>query len=337
MISSPGYNDANRTPSAADVAEAAVRLAGVAVTTPLLESAALNAATGGRLLIKAEPLQRTGSFKFRGAYNRLSRLDPAERAGGVVAYSSGNHAQGVAAAAKLLGIPAAIVMPSDAPVAKLEGTRFWGAEVVTYDRPGGEDRLAIATDLAQARNAVLVPPYDDPFIIAGQGTVGREIALQADALDARLDAVLAPCGGGGLIGGTALALHEAAPDLPVYAVEPEGFDDTARSLAAGERRTVADPAAPSLCDALLVATPGILTFEVNRHQLAGGFAVSDAEVSHAMRAAFSYLRLVTEPGGAVALAAALAGRIETAGKTLAVIVSGGNVDAALYARVLAQG
>ena len=335
MPSSPGSDGTVRLPTAADVTEAAARLAGVAVRTPLLESAALNEAVGGRVLIKAEPLQVTGSFKFRGAYNRISRLSDAERAAGVVAYSSGNHAQGVAAAAKRLGIPAAIVMPADAPAAKLAGTRFWGAEVVTYDRPGGEDRLAIATELARARGAVIVPPYDDPFIIAGQGTVGLEVAAQVEALGAWLDGVLVPVGGGGLIAGTALALHETDPGLPIYAVEPEGFDDTARSLAAGKRLSVADPAAPSLCDALIVPTPGTLTFDINRHHLAGGFAVSDAEVGHTMRAAFSHLKLAIEPGGAVALAALLAGRIETAGKTLAVVASGGNVDAALYARLLA--
>ena len=334
MPSSPGSDDMARLPTAADVAEAAARLDGVAVRTPLLESAALNGAAGGRVLVKAEPLQVTGSFKFRGAYNRLSRIEPGERAAGVVAYSSGNHAQGVAAAAKRLGVPAVIVMPADAPAAKLDGTRFWGAEVVTYDRPGGEDRLAIAAALARARGAAIVPPYDDPWIIAGQGTVGMEIATQAAAVGARLDGVLVPVGGGGLIAGTVLALHETDPRLPVYAVEPEGFDDTARSLAAGERLSVADASAPSLCDALLAPTPGALTFEINRRHLAGGFFVSDAEVGNAVRAAFDHLKLVIEPGGAVALAAVLAGRIETAGKTLAVVASGGNVDAALYARIL---
>jgi threonine dehydratase len=336
MPSSPGSDDTLLLPTVADVTEAAARLAGIAVRTPLLESDALNEAVGGRVLIKAEPLQVTGSFKFRGAYNRISRLADAERPAGIVAYSSGNHAQGVAAAAKRLGIPAIIVMPENAPAAKLAGTSFWGAEVVTYDRPGGEDRLAIAAELARSRGAVIVPPYDDPFIVAGQGTVGLEIAAQTEALGARLDAALAPVGGGGLIAGTAMALHETYPGRPIYAVEPEGFDDTARSLVAGERRSVADPTAASLCDALTVPIPGVLTFEINRDHLAGGFAVSDAEVAHAMRAAFSHLKLVIEPGGAVALAAVLAGRIETAGKTLAVVASGGNVDAALYARLLAE-
>lgn len=337
MPSLPESDILNCQFAAADVAEAAIRLDGVAVRTPLLESAALNEAVSGRLLIKAEPLQVTGSFKFRGAYNRLSCLDLAERAAGVVAYSSGNHAQGIAAAAKRLGIPAAIVMPADAPAAKLSGTRFWGAEVVTYDRAGGADRVAIADELAKARGAIIVPPYDDPFIIAGQGTVGLEIAAQADALAAQLDGVLAPVGGGGLIAGTAVALHASDPDLPIYAVEPVGFDDTVNSLAAGQKLSVVDPAAPSLCDALLVPTPGVLTFDINSRHLAGGFAVSDAEVGHAVRTAFDHFRLVIEPGGAVALAAVLAGRIEAAGKTLAVIASGGNVDAALYARLLVGG
>ncbi len=334
MPSSPASNTALRPPDAAMIDDAAERLEGVAVRTPLLESTALNERLGGRLLIKAESLQVTGSFKFRGAYNRISRLSDAERAAGVVAYSSGNHAQGVAATARLCSVPAAIVMPADAPAAKLEGTRFWGAEVVLYDRPGGEDRAAIANALAAERGAVLVPPYDDPLIIAGQGTAGREVVDQAAAIGVTLDALLIPCGGGGLTAGCALACHARHPGLPIHTVEPVEFDDTARSLDSGERLAVVDPSAPSLCDALVVAMPGALTFSINREHVASGLVVDDAAITGAMRTAFRDLKLVVEPGGAVALAAVLAGTIEVAGKTLAVIASGGNVDAALYARIL---
>ncbi len=315
----------------ADVASAAERLRGVAVATPLLESEALNELVGGRLLIKPEPLQRTGSFKFRGAYNAISTLRPAA----VVAYSSGNHAQGVAMAARLLGLPATIVMPVDAPRTKLEGTRALGAEVITYDRYA-DDREAIGRAVAERTGAVLIRPYDDPLIVAGQGTVGLELAEQASRCHAVLDAVLVCCGGGGLIAGCAVALAARAPGAAVYAVEPAAFDDTARSLAAGTRLVNA-PGGRSFCDALLAPMPGELTFELNRRLLAGGVAVSDAEVATAMRLAFRHLHLVVEPGGAVALAAALAGRIPTRDRTIGVVVSGGNVDAELFARVLTAG
>ncbi len=321
-------------PGIADIEAAAERLRGRAVVTPLLESPLLNARLGGRLLVKAEPLQRTGSFKFRGAYNNIAQIPEAQRARGVVAYSSGNHAQGVAAAAKLLGAPALIVMPSDAPRVKIENTRAWGAEVRLYD-PAGESREAVAAKLAEERGATIVPPFDHPWTVAGQGTVGIELASQAAALEARLDAVLAPCGGGGLIAGIATALAARAPGVPVHAVEPEGFDDTARSLASGRRET-ARPGARSFCDALRAPTPGAFTFAINRRLLAGGIAVSDAEVAAAMRLAFLHLKLVIEPGGAVALAAVASGKFPLDGRTVAVVASGGNVDAALYAEILAD-
>ncbi len=318
-----------------DIEEAARALAGHAVVTPLLESARLNEYVGGRLLIKAECLQKTGSFKFRGAFYRLSLLSAAERKRGVVAYSSGNHAQAVAAAAKMLGVTAAIVMPADAPSTKMAATRAWGAEVMTYDRYS-EDREAIGARFAEERGASLVPPYDDTRIIAGQGTLGLEVAMQAAALEARLDAALVPCGGGGLIAGTATALAERVPGIAIYAVEPEAFDDTARSLAAGKR--LANPPLraddASFCDALLAPTPGLLTFPINRRLLAGGLTVSDAEVARAMAAAFAELKIVVEPGGAVALAAALAGKLDCAGKTVAVVCSGGNVEPAAFAAAL---
>ena len=324
-----------RVPEAADVEAAAACLRGEIVTTPLLESAALNERIGGRLLIKAEMLQRTGSFKFRGAFNRLSKLDEAERRRGVVAYSSGNHAQGVAEAARAFGISALIVMPAGAPGVKVAGTRSRGAEVVFYDA-ASEKREEVAERLAGERGATLVRPFEDADVIAGQGTVGLELAAQARAAQADVDAVLVPCGGGGLIAGTALALAEACPDAGVWAVEPEAFDETRRSLAAGERLGNA-PGAKSFCDALLAAMPGEMTFALNRRLLAGGLAVDDASVAAAMRDAFTHLKIVAEPGGAVALAAALSGAFDCRGKTVAVVCSGGNVDPETFARVLSTG
>ncbi|UEM23333.1 threonine/serine dehydratase [Skermanella mucosa] len=325
--------DAGHLPGYADIVAAAGRLAGRAVLTPLLESPLLNDALGCRLLVKAEVLQRTGSFKFRGAYNRISLIPEAERPRGVVAFSSGNHAQGVAAAARMLGIGATIVMPSDAPAIKVANTRGWGAEVVLYDR-WTEDREAIGARISAETGATLVRPYDDPYVMAGQGTIGLELADQAAALGAQPDMVLAPCGGGGMISGIALALAERLPETAVHSVEPEGFDDTRRSLADG-RRLSNDPGAVSFCDALLAAQPGELTFAVNAAHLSEGFAVSDTEVCRAMSVARDHLKLVVEPGGAVALAAVLAGRIPAPGKTIAVVCSGGNVDPIVYERALA--
>ena len=319
-------------PTVRDIRAAAERLAGVAVRTPLLEAPLLNAQIGGRLLIKAEPLQRTGSFKFRGAYNRMSLIPEAERAKGVVAFSSGNHAQGVATAAGILGLPATVVMPSDAPAIKRANTEALGAKVVLYDRHR-DDRDAIGAEITNRTGATIVRPYDDPAIIAGQGTVGLEIAEQVTALGVRPDAVLVCCGGGGLVSGTALALSETLPGVPVWCVEPEQFDDTRRSLEAGQRQT--NPSdARSICDALLSPTPGVLTFELNRQLLAGGLAVSDVEVRSAMRASFEHFKLVVEPGGAVAIAAALSGKIAVAGRTIVAVASGGNVDPAMYRRIL---
>ena len=321
-------------PGAAEIADAARRLAGVAVATPLLESPALNARIGGRLLVKAECLQRTGSFKFRGAYNALEPLDGAARAAGVVAYSSGNHAQGVACAAQRLGMKSVIVMPADAPAIKVANTRSYGAEIVLYDRYR-EEREAIAARIALERGALLLPPYDDARVIAGQGTIGLELADQADALGARLDAVIVPCSGGGLVGGIALALAGRSPGTAIYAAEPAGLDDMRRSLAAGEI-VRNDPAARSICDALLAPMPGILTFAIARRHLAGSIVVTDDEVERAMAAAFAELKLVAEPGGAAALAAILAARIDAAGRTIAVVLSGGNVDRDTFAAALAR-
>jgi len=322
-------------PSFPDIAAAADRLAGKAIMTPLLESQALNARAGGRILIKPETLQRTGSFKFRGAYNRISLIPAAERAAGVVAYSSGNHAQGVAAAAAIFDMPATIIMPADAPAIKIANTRGYGAKVVFYQR-ASEDREARAQAVMDELGATLVRPYDDPRVMAGQGTCGLEIARQAEQLGVQLDALLVCCGGGGLTSGCAIAFAEASPDTKVYAVEPEDFDDTRRSLEGGERVTNA-PGHNSFCDALLSPTPGALTFPVNQRLLAGGIAVSDREVEAAMAYAFSILKLVVEPGGAVALAAVLAGKIDAHGKTLALTLTGGNVDPKTHAKAVAAG
>jgi threonine dehydratase len=298
----------------------------------LLESDLLNERLGGRLFVKPEMLQRTGSFKFRGAFNRISRIEQAERAAGVVAYSSGNHAQGVAAAARLLGMPALIVMPRDAPEIKIVSTRAHGAEVVFYDRLT-ENREEIGERLAADRGATLVRPYDDPYVIAGQGTVGLEIAAQARNAGAQLDAVLLPCGGGGLTAGSALALAEDCPGAEIYSVEPLGFDDTARSLVAGDRLTN-DASARSICDALQMPTPGETTFAINARLLTGGLVVDDDAASAAMATAFSQLKVVAEPSGAVALAAVLEAVFPIKGKTVAVVCSGGNVDAQAFRAAL---
>ena len=315
-------------PSFQGVLDAARQIAGVAVRTPLIESPALNDRVGGRVLMKAETVQRAGAFKFRGAYNRISRLTEDERRRGVVAFSSGNHAQGVAAAAALVETPAVIVMPSDSPGVKMDGVRAFGGEVRMYDR-WSESREEIGAALARERGCVLVPPFDDPFVIEGQGTVGLELLEQADA---PLDQLLCGASGGGLIAGINLVMAERSPDTRVIVVEPEAFDDTARSLRAGER--VGHPTgAPSICDALMAPMPGELTFAINR-RLAGAITVSDAEVAEAVRFAFRQLKLVVEPGGAVSLAALLAGKIEARGQITAIVLSGGNVDPGLFAAII---
>ena len=319
-------------PEFKDIEAAAARLNGIARRTPLLESDLLNERIGGRLLVKAEPLQRTGSFKFRGAYNAIRRVIERDGKRPVVAFSSGNHAQGVALAAKLLGVPATIVMPSDAPAIKRKNTAAYGAELRLMDRYR-ESREEIGAEIAKTTAAALINPYNDPDIIAGQGTVGLEIAEQARALGASLDAVLVCCGGGGLTAGSTLALKEENGDLPIYAVEPEAYDDTKQSLEAGERRSV-KVGTPTLCDALLASMPGELTFAINKRFKVQGLTVTDDEALNAMAVAFETLKLVLEPGGAVSLAAVLSGRIETKGRTFAVIASGGNVDPAVFVKAL---
>jgi threonine dehydratase len=298
----------------------------------LLEHPALNAIVGGRVLLKAENLQRVGAFKFRGAYNKIAQLEKDAYPGGVVACSSGNHAQGVAAAATLRGLKSAVVMPSDAPRLKVERTQAFGAEVIAYDRVT-EDREAIARDLCTKRNAAYVHPFDDPDVIAGQGTVGLEIMEQAAALGATPDLVLVGASGGGLVSGVSIAVKQANPATAVYTVEPEGFDDFARSLQQGKRQRNSQLSG-SICDALLSATPGELTFEMGKRNLAGGLSVTDGEALAAVRFAFRELKLVLEPGGAVSLAAVLSNKLPLEGKTVAVVLSGGNVDPVLFADII---
>ncbi|MCZ8315166.1 threonine/serine dehydratase [Phreatobacter sp.] len=320
-------------PTAADVADAARVIAGVIRRTPLVTSHELDAITGARVFLKAEPLQRTGSFKFRGAYNRLSRIPEDRKAIGVVAMSSGNHAQGVATAAKLLGIRATILMPKDSPALKRERTAAAGAEVILFDREK-DDREAMARDIAAARGAVVVPPYDDFYIMAGQGTAGSEMMDDLVAQGLAPDSVLVCCSGGGLLAGVALAVHEKAPKAKIYSVEPEGFEDHARSFDSGER--VANTRrGGSICDGLLAAMPGELTFAVNKPLVAGGLVVTEDEVKRAVAFAFRELKLVVEPSGAVPLAALLAGRLDVKGQVVGAMVSGGNVDPALFATLVA--
>jgi threonine dehydratase len=323
------------TVTLADIEAAAGRIRGIAVETPLIESPALNERLGLRVLIKPETLQRVGAFKFRGAYNRLVQLTPDERTRGVVAFSSGNHAQGVALAARLLGLPAVIVMPDDAPAVKVEATKGYGAEVRFYNRLTGQTREQIAAEIAAERGAVVVPAFDDPHIVAGQGTVGLEMVRQAQALDARLDAVIAPISGGGLLSGIATAVKAHMPDAALVGVEPAGFDDTRQSLEKGERVTI-KPVGRSYCDALESPFPGEITFPIMRRLVAEVATVTDAEVAEAMRVAFGALKLVVEPGGAAGLAALLAGKVGSAapGATVGLVLSGGNVDPAFYAKVL---
>lgn len=320
--------------SAADIEAAAGRLRGVAVETPLLRSAVLDARLDGLLLIKPECLQRTGSFKIRGAYNLLSQLTPAQAARGAVAWSSGNHAQGVAAAAARLGIHAAIVMPADAPRSKLDNTRRLGGEVITYDRYTG-DREALARAVAAERGATIVPSYEHADIIAGQGTVGLEIALHSAALQVLPEQIVIPCGGGGLSAGSTVALRARLPGAHIYIAEPEHYDDTTRSLQRGERVRV-PTTTPSLCDALLTETPGRMTFEILQSAGACGVEVTEEEVKSAMRFAFRELKLVVEPGGAAALAAVLAGKVPTRGRVTALVLSGGNVDPETFAAIQAD-
>jgi threonine dehydratase len=319
--------------NSADIDAAARVLAPFAVRTPLISSPVLDERTGATVFLKPEMLQRTGSFKFRGAFNKLSSIPQAARGGGVVAFSSGNHAQGVAAAAQILNMQATIVMPADAPLSKRERTKGYGAEVVLYDRDR-EDREAIAGAIAEKRGATLVRPYDDPFVIAGQGTVGREIAEDMAARGMTPDIVIAPASGGGLVAGVATAVKARYPQAMLMSAEPEAFDDHARSLRAGKREAHGSKGR-TICDALMAAIPGEMTFAINSRLLTKGVTASDAEVGEAVGFAFRELKLAVEPGGAVGLAALLAGHVDARGKTVVIVLSGGNVDSDLYARLIA--
>jgi threonine dehydratase len=318
--------------SSVDIDAAASVIAPFAIRTPLLSPSVLCDLVGAKVFLKAEILQRTGSFKFRGAFNKLSSIPESARSGGVVAFSSGNHAQGVAAAAKILNMPATIVMPADSPVSKRERTKSYGAEVVLYDRDR-EDREAIARGIAGKRGATLVPPYDDPKVIAGQGTVGREICEDLAALGIVPDIVVAPVSGGGLIAGVATAVKARFPQAMVMSAEPEAFDDHARSLRAGQREAH-KAEGRTICDALMAAIPGEITFAINSKLLTKGVTASDAEVGRAVAFAYHELKLVVEPGGAIGLAALLAGHIDARGKVVVIVLSGGNVDSDLYARLV---
>lgn len=317
----------------ASVKAAAERLKGNAVITPFLESPFINEIAGRRVLVKAECLQRTGSFKFRGAWSAISAIDEETRKRGVLAFSSGNHAQGIALAAQIAGIPAVVVMPNDAPALKIENTKQLGAEVILYDRPGGEDREKIGTQLAEQRGLTLIKPYDNADVMAGQGTCGLEIAEQAAALGISQADVLVCCGGGGLTSGIAMALETAAPDLQVRPVEPQHYDDVMRSLQSGERQFIDNPP-PSICDAIVTPAPGELTFPIINRLCKPGIAVSDDEALAAMGHALRRLKIVAEPGGSVALAAAMYHGDVLSGDTVICIVSGGNADDEMITRAL---
>lgn len=308
------------------------RLHGHIRRTPLLSSPFLDDMAGRRVFVKAECLQHTGSFKFRGGWSALSGLAPDVRQRGVIAFSSGNHAQGVALAAKRHGVAAVIVMPSDAPKLKIENTRAFGAEVVLYDR-ASEDRDAIGARLSAERGLTLIKPFDEPLVIAGQGTAGLEISEQAEEQGIETAEVLVPCGGGGLGSGIALALEASAPKLTLRTCEPENFDDTARSLAAGSIvRIQAGPG--SLCDAILTPEPGRITFPILQRLAGAGIVVTDEETLQAMALAFKRLKIVVEPGGAVALAAALFHGAALQSDTVIAVASGGNVDTEVFALAL---
>jgi threonine dehydratase len=313
-----------RLPEFSDIADAAKRIAPWTVVTPLLESPALNARMGTRVLLKAEPFQRTGSFKFRGACNRILLIPEADRKRGVIAFSSGNHAQGVAAAAGLFDLPATIVMPADAPRTKIENTRGYGAKVVTYDRKR-EDREAIARKIQEETGATLIKPFDDPFVVAGQGTAGLEMAAQVRAIGVEIGRVFVPASGGGLASGMALAFGHASPATKVISVEPEAYESMALSLAAGAR-TTAPADKPSMADALQSPFSGEVPFAVAKQYLSGGVTVTDDALARAVSYAVRVLKIVVEPGGAAGLAALLSSNRHDKAETMGIVLSGGNVD-----------
>jgi threonine dehydratase len=325
-------SDLSPPPTLDDIKAAAVRIAPYAHKTPLIESKMLNERVGGRLLLKCENLQRTGSFKFRGAYNRISQLSAEQLSQGIVASSSGNHAQGVAAAAGLCGAKATMIMPHDAPAIKVNNTRALGADIVIYDR-NHDKRDEVAARVVTELGGVFVHPYEHAHIVAGQGTSALEAAQELQKSGDVFDGFLVCCSGGGLTAGSAIVMSELMPDAEIYAVEPADFDDTGRSLVSGNREN--NPATTgSICDALLVETPGEFTFSINSKLLKGALSVSDEEVRAAVRYAFLTLKLVVEPGGAVALAACLAGKIDCKDKIIGMTLSGGNIDPALFSEII---
>lgn len=323
-------NPTLESPTFADLLSARELLHGHAVVTPVLESPELSALAGGRLVFKAESLQRTGSYKFRGAYNRLARLSEAERRRGIVAFSTGNFGQAVACAAKLLGIPATIIVPKDAPAVKIGNCRGYGAEVLFYDRANKTQREEMARELAGKKGLTVVPPGDDRFVIAGYGTSGMELL---DQFNEPLDALLCPCGGGGLSAGISIAFGQRQPGTKIFIVEPAGFDDTTRSLAQGERVGI-EPGHTSICDAIQTPVPAELPFRTLRERVSRGLVVDDTATLRAMGLAFKHLKLVLEPAGAIALAAALSGQYDCRGQTVAILCSGASVDVAVFARAL---
>lgn len=322
------------TVSIEDVIAAAKRIDGVAVKTPLVTSLYLNQLLGAEVFFKAENLQHMGAFKFRGAYNRLSQLSNAQRSSGVVAFSSGNHAQGIAYAAKLLDIPATIVMPRDAPEIKKEGTKKQGATIRLYDRQN-ESREDIAAAIAAESGAVVVPAYDDVDIIAGQGSCGLELIQQLQSINVEPDYVLSPCGGGGLMAGVATTVKALSPKTELIGIEPQNYDDHVRSRKLGQRVEV-DNTVASLCDSLMTPTPGVITWSINERLVDEFIMVTELSVMQAVSFAFKYLKMVVEPGGAVALAALLQKKVDVKNKRIAVILSGGNVDPAVFTRCLQE-
>ena len=313
---------------------AALRIQGHSRYTPLLNSPFLDEIAGRRVWVKPECLQHTGSFKFRGGWSALSALDEQTRAKGVIAFSSGNHAQGIALAARSHGVPSVIIMPADAPALKIANTKAMGAEVVLYDRDG-ENRDTIGAAMSKERGLTLIKPYDEPEVIAGQGTVGLEIATQAAEHGVTKAEVIVCCGGGGLTSGIALALEADAPDMLVRPVEPEGFDDVARSLKDGVIHSNAATSG-NICDAVITLQPGDITFPIMKRLCGSGLTVSEDEALQAMAQAFSRLKLVAEPGGAIALASALYRSDQITGDDVIVVISGGNVDAALFQTALSR-
>jgi threonine dehydratase len=331
-LSNPGNFPLRNLPQYSDILSAAVVLKGKAVRTPLIRSSVLDDRVGGRIFLKPECLQKTGSFKFRGAFNALSNIGEVGRERGIVACSSGNHAQGVAEAARLLGYDATIIMPEDAPELKKQRTARSGAKIIEYDRYT-QDREALTEQHAQQTGAVLVHPYENFHVVAGQGTVGLEACEDLSALDIQPDHFLVCAGGGGLMAGITLAAKQAFPDIQVHPVEPEGYDDQKRSHEAGERLG-GNAKSPSLCDAILTPMPGEVSFAICRGNLAEGLVVSDEQALEAVAFAFNELKLVVEPGGAVTLAALLSGKIDVKGKTVLATLSGGNIDAPVMAQAL---